>query len=229
MKLLIPAVLLVVSAATASAQVGYTPEKSPYHDLDKSQSWSLLYGHYTGRPDAAGVAPSGGSMLGLLYEWHAGGPIYLTGALSRVDGQREVLDPYQTAPKRTLGMAYWPLWALDGGMSVSLTGDRTWHDIMPLAKFGLGIMSDRHTRGDVGDYMFGTRFSFTWGAAVRWIPTERWAVRADLTNYFMSMSYPQTYYLVAKDSTSILKPNQSKSFWRNNPAITIGLSYLYSH
>jgi hypothetical protein len=220
------AALLLGSATAAGAQVGYDPQHSPYRDRDQSYEWSFLYGHYTARPDPAGVAPQGGDLFGLLYGWHAGGPVYLTTDLTRIASQRLVLDPAVPELKRQLGVAYWPLFAAEGGMEVSFTGPRTFHGFMPLADLGLGLLSDRHTRSDVGEFSFGTRFEFTWGASLRYIATDRWAMRADLKYRFFSMGYPETYYKVASDSTSVVTATQAKSFWRMNPSLSIGLSYM---
>lgn len=226
MKPLLLALLLLGTSRVAGAQVGYDPLHSPYRDADQSHEWSVLVGHYTARPDPAGVAPQGGELVGLLYGWHAGGPIYLTGSLTRIASQRLVLDPASPTSARRLGLAYWPLFDVDGQMEIALTGARTYHRVMPLTKFGFGLISDRHTRSDVGDFSFGTRFEFVWGAGFRWLASDRWAVRGDWTNRFYSMGYPETYYRLAKDSTSVVTAHQAKSFWRNNPAFSIGLSYM---
>ncbi len=230
MKRLFTALLLVATAATARAQqVGYAPSRSPFRDVDNTMEYSFSMGRFSAGSDPAGVAPQGGPEFSFLYGWHAVGPLFLTSSLSRISSVRQVVDPARSAAARNLGTAYWPLYAVDGAMALSLTGDRTFHDVMPLLNLGMGIISDRHTQSDIGDFQFGTRFEFVWGATVRWIPTKRWALRADLNNHFYSMGYPQTYYVAAKDGTTTVPTQQSKSFWRNNPSLTIGISYLFSH
>ncbi len=227
MKRLLIALLLAASAAALPAQqVGYAPSKSPYRDVEKSMELALLGGHYSATPDPAGVAPQSGQMWGLLYGWHATGPLFLTGSFSRVASVRHIIDPL--ALNRDRGTEAWPLYAIDGGLALSLTGDRTFHGFMPLANFGLGLISDRHTNSDVGEYQFGTKFEFVWGASLRYIPARRWGIRVDLNNRFYSMGYPQTYYVIGKDGTSVVGSRLSKSFWRNNPSLTIGISYLFS-
>ena len=228
MKRLLIALLLAASAAALPAQqVGYAPSKSPYRDVEKSMELALLGGHYSATPDPAGVAPQSGQMWGLLYGWHATGPLFLTGSFSRIASVRHILDPLALNPDR--GTEAWPLYAVDGGLALSLTGDRTFHGFMPLANFGFGLISDRHTNSDVGDYQFGTKFEFVWGASLRYIPARRWGIRVDLNNRFYSMGYPQTYYVIGKNGTSVVGSRLSKSFWRNNPSLTIGVSYLFSH
>lgn len=228
MKRLLTALLLATSASALQAQqVGYAPSRSPYRDLDQSMEIALLSGHFSPQADPAGVAPQGGGVFSMLYGWHASGPLFLTTSLTRIGSIRHVLDPLATTKDR--GTEAWPLWSVDGAMSVSLTGNRTFHGFMPLLNAGMGIITDRHTNSDVGDYQFGTKFEFLWGASFRYVPTSRWALRADLNNHFYSMGYPQTYYITGKDGNAIVAPNLSKSFWRNNPSLTIGISYLFSH
>ncbi|HEX8725424.1 MAG TPA: hypothetical protein VF737_08560 [Gemmatimonadaceae bacterium] len=228
MKRLLIALLLAASAAALPAQqVGYAPSRSPYRDVDHTMEFAVLGGHFSATPDPAGVAPQSGQLWSLLYGWHATGPLFLTGSVSRIASVRHVIDPL--ALNRDRGTESWPLYAFEGGMGLSLTGDRTFHGFMPIANFGMGLISDRHTNSDVGEYQFGTKFEFVWGASIRYIPSKRWGIRADLNNRFYSMGYPQTYYLIGKDGNSVVNARLSKSFWRNNPSLSIGISYLFSH
>jgi hypothetical protein len=227
-KRLLTALLLATSAAALPAQqVGYAPSHSPYRDIDRTMELTLLNGHFSAQSDPAGVAPQSGNVFALLYGWHATGPLFLTSSVTRIGAVRHVLDPL--AVNKDRGTEAWPLWAVDGALSMSLTGNRTFHGFMPLLNGGMGIITDRHTNSDVGEYQFGTKFEFIWGASIRYVPSSRWAIRADLTNHFYSMGYPETYYITGKDGKAIVAPNLSKSFWRNNPSLTIGLSYLFSH
>ncbi len=226
-RLLIALLLAATAAALPAQQVGYAPSRSPYRDVDMSMEFAFSGGHFSAAPDPAGVAPQSGEMWSLLYGWHATGPLFLTTSLSRVASVRDVINPLPL--KQNLGVEAWPLYSLDGAMAVSLTGNRTFHGFMPLVNLGMGLITDRHTNSDVGDYQFGTKFEFVWGATLRYIPAKRWGIRVDLTNHFYSMGYPQTYYVAGKDSTTVVSPTLSKSFWRNNPSLTIGISYLFSH
>ena len=87
--------------------------------------WALLYGHFDAHLDPIGVGPQSGGLLGILYDWHAGGPVYLTSEFTRIASQRLVIDPTVPAAKRDLGTAYWPLYALESGLELSFPGDRT--------------------------------------------------------------------------------------------------------
>lgn len=224
---LVAALLLGASAAGAQ-QVGYVPAQSPYLDLDYHQDVSAIVGWYHAKRDPLGIAPQSGMLNGIMYEWRAGGPAYLTGEISRIDSKRLVINPKNPPATRTVGTRSDPLYDVDLSLAVALTGFRTWHHLQPLAKAGLGMISD-FKGADVGGYDFGTRFAFSWGGGVRWIPAGRWAVRADVNNRLYTIGYPESYYQPpAGGGASVLTPAQSRSLWTNNTALTIGISYQYS-
>ena len=83
---------LVVFASTARAQVGYPPARSPYLDLEYSQEFTPIAGYYVGRDDPAGVVPGNGALVGLHYEWRAGGPAHLTGEVARIASKKAALS-----------------------------------------------------------------------------------------------------------------------------------------
>jgi len=221
-------IALVVLGSTARAQVGYPPAKSPYMDLVYSQEITPIFGYYVGRDDPAGVVPGNGTLVGLHYEWRAGGPAHLTGEVARIGSSRTILDPSKPASTRNLGEHSWPLWSADFGLGMSLTGARSWHSLVPMVKAGVGFMSDFKS-ADVGDFKYGTRFALTWGAAMRFVPGGRYQLRADFSNRLTSIRYPDVYFRpTVAGVTPILAGKKDQSVWRNNPSISIGISYLFS-
>ena len=229
------AIALAACAGTARAQVGYPPRESPFRDLRERQDVTVFSGWYVAKEDPAQVAPRSGPILGLHYNWRASGPANITFDLARVASERRVIDPERTETCASedreckyLGNWRWPLYMLDAGMALSLTGARSFHRLVPELRGGLGIVTDFHSQPDVGEFAFGTRFAFSWGAGIRWVPGNRLQVRADLLNRLYSVRYPTSYYLPAPDGTSVFTIEQSRTAWLNNPALTIGVSYLFS-
>ncbi|HEU4995133.1 MAG TPA: hypothetical protein VFT29_09935 [Gemmatimonadaceae bacterium] len=230
------AVLAVLCVgSTLDAQVGHNPQTSPYRDLVESHEITLFSGYYLARHDPAGVVPQRGPMAGALYQWRPSGPANLNFSVARVSSERDVLDPERNstctptvANCKSIGTFRWPLYLFDAGFAMSLTGARSFYRLVPELKLGLGLASDFHTEPDVGDFAFGTRFAFTWGAGIRWLPGGRYQVRADLLNHLYSVKYPDTYFQLAPDNSTILNATKSRSTWLNNPGFTIGLSYLFS-
>jgi hypothetical protein len=225
----------LASSARLGAQVGYEPQRSPFHDLRETQELTFFSGYFRAKKDPARIAPRSGPMSGVLYQWRPGGPAHLNLALGRVASERRVLDPELPAtcsgPStdcKLNGVYRWPLYTFDAGLALALTGARSFFRLVPEVKGGVGIVSDFHTQPDIGDFQFGTRFAFTWGAAIRWVPGGRYQLRADLTNHLYSVKYPDTYYLSAPDNSTIFTSRQSRTAWLNNPAFTIGVSYLFS-
>lgn len=230
------ALALCVCTTPAAAQVGYDPHRSPYSDLRETQELTLFSGYFHGHKDRASAAPESGPMTGLLYQWRASGPAHLSASVARVSSQRNVFDPEAradcataaTANCKLVGTYRWPLYFFDGTFALSLTGARSYFNLVPELRAGLGLVSDFHGQPDVGDFAFGTRFAFNGGLGIRWVPGGRYQFRADFTNHMYSVEYPEAYFAPAPDGSRILAPTRSKSSWLNNPGITIGVSYLFS-
>ena len=226
---------LMTVSTNAVAQVGHPPQQSPYRDLRETMEFTFYSGYYRAKKDPARVAPVSGPLIGAHYQWRAGGPASLTVDLARVGSERRVLDPEKDGVCvltdvncKSAGVYRWPLYSLDGGLALALTGERSFLRLVPEVKAGLGIVTDFHTQPDVGQFGFGTRFALTWGAGLRVLPGGRYSLRADITNRLYSVKYPISYYVPANDGTLIFTGQQDRTAWLNNPAFTIGVSYLFS-
>jgi hypothetical protein len=222
------ALTLLVAARGAGAQVGHAPERSPYVDLEYRHELTTLTGYLNTQHDPAGVAPRSGPLAGVRYGFHVGGPAFLTARVAYVRSERTVLDPLEPAASRVaLSGASVPLLLTDVGVALSLTGFKSWYRLVPEVGGGLGFVTDFHTESDVGGFSFGTRFALTLGAGVRWVPGGRFQVRADVADNLYRISYPSSYYDPASDRTAILPAKQPTALWTHNPAITLGVSYLF--
>lgn len=224
----------VFCAAELGAQVGYPPNQSPFRDLEQTQEVTAFTGWYHGRSDPLQVAPRSGPLAGLLYQWRASGPANLTASITRVSSERNILDPEAAntctnKPNcKLVGSFRWPLYFFDAGLAMSLTGARSFFRIVPDLKMGIGLLSDFHTRSDVGDFAVGTRFAFSWGAGFRWVPGGSYQMRVDYINRLYSIRYPEAYIIPAPDQSIILDADRNRTVWLNNPSVSIGLSYLFS-
>ena len=239
------AVAFSLLAGTASAQVGYPPRQSPYRDLRETMEITIYSGYFRAKKDPARVAPVSGPMVGAHYQWRAGGPANLTFDVARIASERRVLDPERKGTSvptpgdtvvcvltdvtcKSAGVYRWPLYAIDGALALALTGERSFLRMVPEVKAGFGVVTDFHSQPDVGQFGFGTRFALNWGAGLRLLPGGRYSIRADISNRLYTVKYPISYYVPADDGTVIFSARQSRSAWLNNPAFTIGVSYLFS-
>ena len=212
----------------ASAQVGHTPQQSPYVDLVYRHDVTTFTGYLDTQRDPAGVAPRSAPLVGVRYAIYLAGPAYFTARLAYAQSERTVLDPLEPEASRTvLPAASVPLARVDAGITLSLTGFKTWNRLVPEVSSGLGLISDFRTQGDVGGFSFGTRFALSVGAGLRWVPAGRFQLRADVTDNLYRIAYPASYYERAPDGTTILPSTQERARWTHNPSVTLGISYLF--
>jgi hypothetical protein len=215
---------LVTAASSARAQVGYPAARSPFEDLTYRQSFSAMSGWFFAQDDAAHVAPQSGPFVGVQYDIYLGGPASFTARVGSAIVDRNVLDPARPASTRLLGVERRPLTMADVGFSFALTGGKSYHHLVPLVHGGIGIVSN-FEGADPGGLNLGTRFAFAYGAGVRYVPSGRWAIRADVGYHLFQLRYPDRYLEPALDSTSVLPATHSKSNWLNNKSVTLGLTY----
>jgi len=250
MNVRVMAVLLTAVASTAGAQVGYDPGKSPYRDLEKGQEITITTGEFRASADPARVAPRSGPWLGFKWQWLVGGPANLTAEIARVGSDRRVLDPLRPATCTGVAPAdcklirtyRWPLYFADFGMALNLTGSRSFHEFVPEVRAGLGLLTDFHTKPDVGDFAIGTRFALSYGTGIRYVPGGRYQFRVDFGDRLYSIRYPESYLVPAPDTSRIRQPHcpagvtstsdsrcrpAARSAWIHNGMFTIGISYLF--
>jgi hypothetical protein len=220
------ALALAFVATSARAQVGHLPEQSPYRDLEASQEISFFGGHYSAGRDPLGVAPRGGPMYGLRYEIHVGGPAFLMARFAHVNSERFAIDPTKSGAASQLGRQNVSLNLFDANLVISLTGQKSFHHIIPVVNLGAGIASCNCTvKPD--PYTFGTPFAFSFGGGLRYVPGGRFQLRADWGDYLYQLKYPNAYYLTPTNGTAAAGSGQAKSFWKNNRALTLGASLLF--
>ncbi|GJG85272.1 hypothetical protein tb265_04530 [Gemmatimonadetes bacterium T265] len=225
-------------AAAQGGEVGYPPARSPFTDLEYNQALTVIGGYFSAAKDPAGVAPRGGPMFGLQYDL-GGGPAIFTTRVRTVVSDRTVLDPARPANDRVIGTEKRPLTMADVGLTLALTGARTFHGFVPLVHAGAGVVTN-FAGADPGGFTFGTSFALAYGLGVRYLPSpaSRYALRVDLGNSLYRVRYPTAYtvpstgydprtYVGARDSTSILPSNTALSRYRNNTALTVGVSYQF--
>ncbi|HVE78725.1 MAG TPA: hypothetical protein VNA89_07680, partial [Gemmatimonadaceae bacterium] len=195
-----------------------------YRDLEFRHALTLYGGQFNAAKDPAGVAPQAGPLLGVRYDWRLGGPATFTARVAHVWSEREIVDPEAVAAARRLGVQDWSLYLADLGFTIALTGRKSFYRMVPVLYAGLGVASDFKGR-DIGDYKFGTAFALAFGAGVRWVPTGRLELRADVGDHLYQIKYPSSYYQAASDGTQVLPGTRPQSLWKHNAALTLGAAY----
>jgi hypothetical protein len=216
---------LTVFPAVLGAQVGYRPEESPFRDINLGPRIGLYGGWYVGADDEAGILPKGGPILGARFDVHLGGPADIALRLSHVSSQRDVIDPTKSAGQRLVERRDISLGILDLGLAFSLTGAKSWHNLMPMLHGSVGLITDFEGR-DVGGFAHGTTFTVGYGLGLRYVPpSSRLTFRVDAGSYIYSLEYPTSYYAPSGDGTSVLDQSTQRAQWRNNWTLSAGLAY----
>jgi hypothetical protein len=206
--------------------VGYPTDRSPFLDLVYKQEITGYSGWYAAAKDPVGVAPQSGPIVGVRYDVRIGGPALFTAQLATVASKRTEIDPTRPLASREVATRNAPLFLADAGISINLTGQRSYRRLVPVINGGVGLVSD-FKGADAGGYRFGTAFAFSFGGGVRYVPGGRFQLRADLADRFYQLNYPASYFVLASDSSRVVPPGQPTSFWKHNAAITVGASYLF--
>ena len=223
-----PLIVALALAPRAWAQeVGYPPTRSPFRDLEYRHELTLFGGYYAAGKDPAGVAPQSGPMLGVRYDANVGGPVALFLRASYVASERRPVDPTQPADSRDLEVRSWPLYITDFGLSLNVTGQKSYRRMVPVVSVGIGFAADGNKSVPEDPFRFGTVFAFTYGAGVRFVPGGRFQIRLGADGYFYRLRYPSGYYVPASDGTTVVSADQARNFWKNNAALTVGASFLF--
>jgi len=225
-KHLLSALALAFIATTARAQVGHLPESSPYRDFETSQEFTFFGGHYKAGTDPIGIAPRDGPMFGIRYQVHVGGPAFLVARWSHINTERFAIDPTKIGTARQLAKQNVSVNLYDIDLALNLTGEKSFHHIVPVVNFGAGIATCGCAVAS-DPYAFGTPFAFSFGGGLRFVPGGRFQLTADWNDYLYQLKYPTAYFVIPTGGTAAVTGNQARSFWKNNRALTLGASLLF--
>lgn len=217
------AAMLVLAPLGASAQIGHAPSKSPYEDYAVTQTLTLSAGQLLLGKDPAGVAPKNGLVGQVRYDIRLGGPAGLYVRYLGAPSERNELKPTNPRATRVIATPSVFTQVFDGGLNLDLTGKKTYRRFLPSIFAGVGMASD-FAKADSGQYSFGSNFSFTYGGVLRFIPRHGPQLRLDVSNVFWKYQFPDTYYVKASDTTSVLTLTRQRSAWRPNKAISLGVT-----
>ena len=219
------AALALFVASPLLAQVGHDPASSPYRDLEYRQELTPYGGYARAKVDDAGITPQSASIAGLRYELYLGGPVSLTSDFSTMLSDRTVLDPTKPRAQRVVGTETAPVYGLDLGLALGLTGRKSWHSLVPLVRAGVGVVTSK-AADDTTGYKFGTPFAITFGAGLKFVTGSRLQFRADVGERLFKQKNPDAYYRTASDNTAVLTDTK-RSYWTNHGLLTLGVSFLF--
>ncbi|HEX7977359.1 MAG TPA: outer membrane beta-barrel protein [Gemmatimonadaceae bacterium] len=216
---------LLIALPLSAQQVGFPPAGSPFRDLEYKQEITPYGGWANASTDAAQVLPQSAAIFGARYQLHLGGPVSFDGDFSRMSSTRNVVDPTQIAGKRIVGTTDAPVYGVNVGLALALTGRKSWHYLVPEVRGGAGVVTS-NTKDDASGYSFGTPFAFTFGGGLKFVSTGRFQLRADVTERWYKQKYPDSFFVASSDNTSLLT-TQARSFYPRQTLLTVGASLLF--
>jgi hypothetical protein len=230
---MIPVALLM--ATPVQAQVGHPPERSPYTDLRATQATSLVGGYIWGSGGKVGVDPSDGPPIGIRYDRQVGAPLDVYIGISGARLQRLILDPNASLAARTTGPVNHEVIMTEVGMSLVLTGRKTWHGLVPYLGGGFGIAfgSAARTPTDIlAGFNYGTKLVLSPHIGVKWYPVQALAFKVEGRTIHWRLRYPDSYFfspLGAPAIPPILDGTVTKDTeWTHHPALFASLGYTFT-
>jgi hypothetical protein len=221
------ATIVMLAPASLSAQVGHLPQDSPFRDVPYRQELTTYSGWYNGAEGSAGVGPQAGPIVGLRYEIRIGGPAFFSVHAGHAFSKRDVIDPLNPPATRHLGTKDVSLLLLDAGITVNLTGQKSWNGLIPFTRFGIGVAANAGSRTDPAHFTIGTPFALVLGTGVRWTSGGRWQLRLDASDHLFRLHYPSAYGSIPQGGGDPVLEGKT-SEWKHNGVFTLGASYIIS-
>jgi hypothetical protein len=218
----------LVAPISLTAQVGHDPAHSPYRPIAARTSLNLVGGYLGGSGGTLGIGPSGGYLAGLRYEMRLTGPTDAALTLSRGQFDRLIRHPNAPADSQPASQ---PVFLVDGGLQILLTGDKTWNRLAPYVGGSLGLAFGSGLAADSSGYRFGTKFITGPHAGIRLYPAGGVMLRVEGRLTFWRLRYPIGFFnapVGAPGDPPLLNPAvQSDTEWTAHPTVIIALGWAF--
>ncbi len=189
-------VLATPLATPLAAQVGHAPNASPYRDIPRGRSITLLVGDVGGNGGSIGVGPHRGQSYGVRFDIRAGAPIQFGFTLARGDLERLVVSAADSVNNRVDGPAKQTVTMAELALQINITGKKSWHRLAPYFGGAVGLMSGSTLPASVPDssgYRFGRKIYLAPGIGVRIYLSNALHLRLDARQLFWKLKYPLSY------------------------------------
>lgn len=230
--LLLPALLVLGSATTLAAQVGYPPERSPYREIAKGHTVTPLVGHFGGSGGTFGVGLHDGTSYGLRYEVGLSSLVSIRFGAARAQLTRQIADPFQPVAKRFSGPVDNPATMGEVGLMFGLTGLKSWHGFAPYIGAVAGGAFSKHVAADTSGYNFGNKLFLEPSVGVRWFLGSRVHLRAESGLVLWKLNYPASFQKEPPDATgatsqAMIPIDGKLSGWTGSPWLQLGLGFSF--
>lgn len=216
------ALLLLFAAGPALGQRIDTP----YRFFEETQAVGVTAAYISTDKGSLGLGPESGIAYGARYHIRLSGPFFVEAEALYFPTTRAVLDTavVDSAFER-VGEAETAIALAQASLRFNITGQRTWHGILPffLLGIGVGIEASDDDEADAAipgeaRFDFGTTFAGQLGGGIEIFPAERLAIRIDARNILWQLKTPQA--LLGADIGRTVPTEE----WSNNLTASVGIA-----
>lgn len=222
--------LLALLPASASAQVGHPPDRSPYHDIPKGHTvtgFGALFGGSGGRFE---IAPHDGPLYGLRYDIRTASALQMGLVFARGTLERLIVDPFVEVENRVSGPVDQTVSFVELDLQLNLTGGKTWNRLAPFVGVGGGLTLPSGTPADTSGFELGEKIYFAPHAGFRFFITDRLHLRTDARVLFWKLNYPTSFTLeptLDPDAPPVIDDGR-ESEWTTSSWLQAGLGFSFS-
>jgi hypothetical protein len=213
MRRISPSILiLALAAAPLAAQVGHRPDASPYRDITKGRSITLLYGDVGGDGGKIGIGPHNGRSYGARLDLRVGAPLQIGFTVARAELERLIVSAADSIHDRVDGPVSQNLTMGEVALQLNLTGKKTWHRLAPFLAGTAGYLGGSTlppSQPDSSGYHFGGKFYFAPAVGLRIFLGNSLHIRLEARQLYWKLVYPSAYNVepAAEPSADPTKPN----------------------
>jgi hypothetical protein len=225
---------LLLSPDMALAQVGHPPRSSPYRDIRKGHTLTVLGGYFSGDGGRFNIGPHDGAVFGVRYDVRTGATIQLGLGIAHGSLQRFIVNPFVHLVNRKTGPVRQSVTFADATLQFNITGGKSWHRIAPFVAASGGLALAGDTPADTSLYSFGRKLYFAPGAGVRVFLSERLHLRAEAKATFWKLDYPATFQSEpveepgTPDNPNAVITDGKVTEWTSSRWLQVGLGYSFS-
>ena len=211
--------LLLASAAVAGeAQVGHEPRKSPYRDITKGKTISVVVGYFGGNGGSLGVGPHNGPTIGGRFDIKVSNTFQFGFSASQGDLERLIrIPPSDTSlVAEVSGPIPQSVLFFEVAAQLNFTGSKSWHRLAPYFSAVVGLAVAEELPADTSGFEFGNKLYLAPVLGTRVIVTQAVQLRLEARATFWKLSFP-----------NLFSPDLSTGQWLLSPWFQAGLGISF--
>ena len=225
---------MALLTTTALAQVGHSPQSSPYRDIRKGHTFTATGGYFSGDGGEFGIGPHSGAIIGARYDIRTASTIQIGIGVAHGSLDRFIVNPFVRLANRRSGPVSQSVTFAELNLQFNVTGGKSWRRIAPFVGAGGGIALASGTPADTSRFEFGRKFYLAPNVGVRLFLSDRLHLRAEARATFWKLNYPTTFQQEPVEEPGTLEnpnaviPGNNLSEWTSSSWLLAGLGYSFS-